>query len=49
MSWGVSGRLGSDLAWLWLLYRPAAIALIQPPAWEPPYTTGTALQSKKIK
>ena len=29
--------------------RPAAAALIGPPAWELPYAVGTALKSKKIK
>ena len=37
---------GSDLALLWLWYRLAAVALIQPLAWEPPFTTGAALKSK---
>ena len=32
---------------LWLWCRPAAIASIQPLAWEPPYVAGTALKSKK--
>ena len=32
---------------LWL--RPAAIALIRPPAWEPPYATGAALKRTKDK
>ena len=27
-------------------YRPAAVALTWPPAWEPPYATGVALKSK---
>ena len=26
-----------DLALLWLWYKPAAVALIGPPAWEAPY------------
>ena len=30
----VGHRCGSDLAMLWC--RPAAVAPIQPPAWEPP-------------
>ena len=33
---------------LWLWWRPAAAAPIQPLAWELPYTTGAALKSKKI-
>ena len=31
-----------DLALLWLWRRPAAVALIQPLAWEPPYVAGAA-------
>ena len=49
MSCGVSHRLSSDLTWLWLWRRPAATALIQPPAWEPPYATGAALKKTKQK
>ena len=30
-----------------LWFRPAAIALIHPLAWEPPYAMGVALESKK--
>ena len=37
-------RLGSDLAWLWLWYRPAAVTLIWPVAWESPYAMGVALK-----
>ena len=37
-----------DPALLWLWWRPAAVALIKPLAWEPPYATGGALQSKII-
>ena len=29
---------------LWLWHRPAAIALIRPLAWEPPYAIGVALK-----
>ena len=32
---------------LWLWCRPAAIAPIQPLAWEPPYAAGEALKSKQ--
>ena len=39
----------SDPALLWLQCRPVVIALIWPPAWEPPYSTGVALKSKKKK
>ena len=35
------------LKWLWLW--PAAIAPIQPLAWEPPYATGAALKNKTPK
>ena len=43
MSCGVSRAL------LWLWYRPAAVALIRPLAWEPPYAVGMALKRKKGK
>ena len=49
MSCGVGRRRGSDLALLWLWCRPAAVALIQPLAWEPPYPAGTALKKKRKK
>ena len=49
MSCGVGRRCGSDLAWLWLWRRPAAVALIGPLAWEPPYATGATLKKKKKK
>ena len=46
MSYGIGGRRGSDLAWLWC--RPVvATAPIRPLAWEPPYAAGVALE--KIK
>ena len=44
MSCGVGRRRSSDPTWLWLWL--AAVALIRPLAWEPPYTTGVALKSK---
>ena len=44
MSYGVDHRHGSDLALLWFWRRPAAIALIGPLAWEPPYAAGVALK-----
>ena len=47
MSCGVGHRHGSDLAWLWLWHRQAAVASIQTLAWEHLYTTGVALKSKK--
>ena len=34
-----------DVALLWLWLWPAAIALIQLPAWEPPCATGAALNT----
>ena len=46
MSCGV-GR--SDPALLWLWHRLAAIAPIQPLAWEPPYATGAAQEMEKKK
>ena len=49
MSCGVGGRRGSDPALPWLWSRPAAVALIQPLAWEPPYAAGAALKSGKDK
>ena len=47
MSCGGSHQHGSDPLWLW--HRPAAVALIPPLAWEPPYAAGVALKSKKKK
>ena len=47
VSYGVSHRPGSDPELLWLWCRPAAVALIQPRAWELPYAAGVALKSKK--
>ena len=49
MSCGVGCRHGSDSKLLWLWWRPAATAPIQPLAWEPPYAAGAALQKKKQK
>ena len=49
MSCGVGHRRGSDLVLLWLWCRLAAVAMIQPLAWEPPRATGVALESKKRK
>ena len=42
---GIHGRRGSDLMWLWL----AAVALIGPLTWEPPYAADMVLKSKKKK
>ena len=43
MNCGVGSRLGSDPAW------PAAIAPIQPLAWELPYAAGAALKRPHTK
>ena len=40
MNCGVGQRCGSDLVLLWLWCRLAAIAPIQPKAWEPTYAAG---------
>ena len=42
-------RCGSDLAWLWLWCRSAAVAPIRPLAWEPPYAMSVALKRQKKK
>ena len=42
----VGHRRGSDPALLWLWRRPAAVALIQRLAWEPPYAKGASLKIK---
>ena len=47
MSCGVGRRHGLELALLWLWHRPAAVALIRPLAWKPPYAVGVALKRKK--
>ena len=53
MSCGVGHRQGSDPVllrlWLWPWLWPAAVALIGPLAWEPPYAAGAALKRKKRK
>ena len=36
-----------DPALLWLWYKPASAAPIQPLAWEPPYAAGAALKKKE--
>ena len=46
MSYGIGQRHGSDPKLLWLWHRSAAIALIQPLAWELPYAAGAPLKSK---
>ena len=45
MSCGVGCGCGSDLTLLWLWCRPAAIALIQPLAWELLHAVGAALKN----
>ena len=42
-------RCGFDPALLWLWHRPAAVAPIQPLAWELPYATGAVPKRKKKK
>ena len=49
VSCGVGCRHGSGLVLLWLWCRLAAVAPIQPLAWEPPYAVGVALKKKKKK
>ena len=49
MSYGVGCRCGLDLALLWLCCWLAAVALIRPLAWEPPYVAGAALKRQKDK
>ena len=44
---GVGCSQGSDPALLWLWCRPAAVAPLQPLAWELPYAMGTALEKEK--
>ena len=49
MSYGGGRRLGSDLVLLWLWYRLAATAPIQPLAWELPYAIGAAVKRGEHK
>ena len=49
MSCGIGHRFGSDPTLLWLWCRLAAVALIQPLVWEPPYAEGAAIKKKKKK
>ena len=49
MSCGIGRRPGMDPAFLWLWHRPAAVAPIQPLAWELPYALAVALKKKKKK
>ena len=46
VSCGVGHRHGSDPTLLWLWYRSAATAPIQPLAWKLPYATGTVLKKQ---
>ena len=48
MSCGVDHRHGSDSVLLWLWHRPAAVASIQPLAWEPPCAVAAALKKKNL-
>ena len=47
MNCGIGHRHGSDPTLLWLWYRPAATAPVQPLAWELPYAVGTALKRQR--
>ena len=47
MSCGVDLGGGLDLKMLWLWCRLAATTPIGPPAWEPPYAVGAALEKTK--
>ena len=49
MSCAVGCRRSSDLAWLWLWGKLAAVALIRPLAWELPYAVVVALKKTKQK
>ena len=49
MSHGVGHKHSSDLAFLWLWFRPAAVAPIRPLSWEFPYASGVALKKPKKK
>ena len=48
-SCSVGRRCSSDPMLLWLWRRLAAVALIRPLAWEPPYAAGLALKKTKDK
>ena len=49
MSFGVGRRHILDPEWLWLWYRPAATAPIQPLAWKLPCAAGVALKNNNNK
>ena len=46
---GIGRRCSLDLVVLWLWCRPAVVAPIRPPAWEPPYAVGAALKKERKK
>ena len=46
---GIGHRHSLDVVLLWLWHRLAAMALIQPLAWEAPYAIPVALKKKKKK
>ena len=46
---GCRGSLEPLWLWLWLWCRSAAVALLQPLAWEPPYATGATIKKKRQK
>ena len=48
VSYGVGHRFGSDLALLWLWYRPAVAAPIWPLAQELPYAAGKKKDSRNL-
>ena len=47
MSCGVGRRCGSDLVLLYLWHKLPATALIQPLAWDPPYSVDMAIKGQK--
>ena len=49
VSCGVDGKCSLDPTFLWLWHKLAAVAPIQPLAWELPYAAGAALKSEKKK
>ena len=49
MSYSVGHRLGLDPALLWLWYKLAPTALIQPVAWKLPYVMDVALKRQTNK
>ena len=49
MSCGEGCRRGWDPTLLWLWCKPAAVALIRPLVWEPPYAMDVGLKRQKKK